>query len=108
MDDYRNKLYEMISAKKTNVRRIQHEKTTRSVSSESILQLRDLFQIERPLMTKTAVSSVSKNQERAAPIAQAECSDTDWESARTNVRGNSIEKNGTSSSLEGNGGTLRG
>lgn len=63
-------------------------------------------QIERPLMTKAVVTPV-KPQERTAPIAQAECSDTDWESARTNVRGNSIEKNG-SGSYEGSGGTLRG
>lgn len=33
VDDYRNKLYDMIVAKKTNVRRIQHDKGMRSVSA---------------------------------------------------------------------------
>ena len=63
--------------------------------------------MERPLVTKPSASTVPAKPEKAAPIAQAECSDTDWESARTNVRGNSIEKNG-SGSYEGSGGTLRG
>ncbi|VDO72349.1 unnamed protein product [Haemonchus placei] len=70
IDDYRNKLYDMMNQKKTHIRRIQHDK----------------------------IKLV-----RAAPIAQAECSDTDYDTARSMARAASVEKNGSLHS----GSTLR-
>ncbi|VDL72703.1 unnamed protein product [Nippostrongylus brasiliensis] len=87
IDDYRNKLYDMMNQKKTHIRRIQHEK---------------IKQIERPRTTTTVAtpsstvptsnskpSSMVRGDSRcnghgrgAAPIAQAECSDTDYDTAR--------------------------
>ncbi|VDM62036.1 unnamed protein product [Angiostrongylus costaricensis] len=63
IDDYRNKLYDMMNQKKTHIRRIQHDK----------------------------IRFVGKG---AAPIAQAECSDTDYDTARSIARAISVEKNG--------------
>ncbi|PIO71003.1 kinase domain protein, partial [Teladorsagia circumcincta] len=97
IDDYRNKLYDMMNQKKTHIRRIQHDK---------------IKLIERP-QTTTAVAPVVKpstpmrngsNVRGAAPIAQAECSDTDYDTARSMARAASVEKNGSLHS----GSTLRG
>ncbi|CAI5445852.1 unnamed protein product [Caenorhabditis angaria] len=73
IDDYRNRLYEMIDEKKT--RRIQHDRIK------------------------------MENDRSRAPIAQAECSDTDYDTARSLARATSVDKN--SSSLESSSGTLR-
>ncbi|PIO58443.1 hypothetical protein TELCIR_20121, partial [Teladorsagia circumcincta] len=68
--------------------------------------------IERP-QTTTAAAPVVKpstpmrngsNVRGAAPIAQAECSDTDYDTARSMARAASVEKNGSLHS----GSTLRG
>ncbi|WKY02942.1 hypothetical protein Q1695_016329 [Nippostrongylus brasiliensis] len=108
IDDYRNKLYDMMNQKKTHIRRIQHEK---------------IKQIERPRTTTTVAtpsstvptsnskpSSMVRGDSRcnghgrgAAPIAQAECSDTDYDTARSMARATSVEKNGSLTS----GSTLR-
>uniref|UniRef100_A0A158PCW9 Protein kinase domain-containing protein n=1 Tax=Angiostrongylus cantonensis TaxID=6313 RepID=A0A158PCW9_ANGCA len=75
IDDYRNKLYDMMNQKKTHIRRIQHDKIR-------------------------FVGTIGKG---AAPIAQAECSDTDYDTARSIARAMSVEKNGSLCS----GNTLR-
>uniref|UniRef100_A0A1I7X8L7 ING domain-containing protein n=1 Tax=Heterorhabditis bacteriophora TaxID=37862 RepID=A0A1I7X8L7_HETBA len=94
IEDYRNKLYDMINLKKTHIRRIQHDK----------------IKVERPV-SKTSLPSrdgkgVTSNGKGTAPIAQAECSDTDYDTARSLARATSVEKNG--SVYESSGGTLRG
>lgn len=103
IDDYRNKLYDMMNQKKTHIRRIQHDK---------------IKLIERPTTTtQTAVTAATIlkpsstpvrdlrtcNGRGAAPIAQAECSDTDYDTARSMARAISVEKNGSLHS----GSTLR-
>uniref|UniRef100_F1L9E7 Serine/threonine-protein kinase n=1 Tax=Ascaris suum TaxID=6253 RepID=F1L9E7_ASCSU len=83
VEDYRNKLYEMISAKKTHIRRIQHDRVPNGRASE----------VSR---TNGAVMNgrvtVKQQAERQAPIAQAECSDTDYDTARSICRAASIQK----------------
>ncbi|CAJ0943311.1 unnamed protein product, partial [Mesorhabditis belari] len=80
IDDYRNKLYEMITAKKTHIRRIQHERIRipekQPVASGS--QPGKSYSQPQP---QRGVSN-----ERSAPIAQAECSDTDYDTARSLAR----------------------
>uniref|UniRef100_A0A7I4YEH9 Mitogen-activated protein kinase n=2 Tax=Haemonchus contortus TaxID=6289 RepID=A0A7I4YEH9_HAECO len=96
IDDYRNKLYDMMNQKKTHIRRIQHDK---------------IKLIERPQTTSSTVTVVKpstpmrngSNVRGAAPIAQAECSDTDYDTARSMARAASVEKNGSLHS----GSTLR-
>ncbi|ETN75963.1 kinase domain protein [Necator americanus] len=88
IDDYRNKLYDMMNQKKTHIKRIQHEK---------------IKIVERPQTTSakpsTPIRDTSKTNGRAssggAPIAQAECSDTDYDTARSLARATSVEKNGS-------------
>ncbi|KAJ1364082.1 Mitogen-activated protein kinase 15 [Parelaphostrongylus tenuis] len=92
IDDYRNKLYDIMNQKKTHIRRIQHEK---------------IRFVERPPPATTKPSTPVKDQKMTgkgkAPIAQAECSDTDYDTARSIARAMSVEKNGTVCS----GNTLR-
>ncbi|CAD6197380.1 unnamed protein product, partial [Caenorhabditis auriculariae] len=90
IDDYRNRLYEMMSAKKTHIRRIQHDKIR--------FEDQKRFSDERS-------SEESRTAEARAPIAQAECSDTDYDTARSVARAASVDKNG--SSHESSSGTLR-
>ncbi|KHJ96694.1 hypothetical protein OESDEN_03341 [Oesophagostomum dentatum] len=97
IDDYRNKLYEMMNQKKTHVKRLQHDK---------------IKLVERPQTTITKPSTPARDMAKAngrttaggAPIAQAECSDTDYDTARSLARAASVEKNGSLHS----GSTLRG
>ncbi|EFO83501.1 hypothetical protein CRE_02911 [Caenorhabditis remanei] len=77
IDDYRDRLYEMIDEKKASFKRIQHDKI-------------------RPF---------GEDRSRA-PIAQAECSDTDYDTARSLQKSTSMDKN-TSSSHDSSSGTLR-
>ncbi|EYC33584.1 hypothetical protein Y032_0002g880 [Ancylostoma ceylanicum] len=96
IDDYRNKLYDMMNQKKTHIRRIQHDR---------------IKIVERPQTTatkpSTPVREAAKTNGRVssggAPIAQAECSDTDYDTARSLARAASVEKNGSLHS----GSTLR-
>ncbi|KAE9420019.1 hypothetical protein Angca_005661 [Angiostrongylus cantonensis] len=92
IDDYRNKLYDMMNQKKTHIRRIQHDK---------------IRFVERPQPTTTKSSTPAREGKTigkgAAPIAQAECSDTDYDTARSIARAMSVEKNGSLCS----GNTLR-
>ncbi|CAB3402944.1 unnamed protein product [Caenorhabditis bovis] len=76
VDDYRNELYRLISEKKMNAQKIHHER----------------------------IPPVTRDQSRA-PIAQAECSDTDYDTARSLARAVSVDKN--ASSHESSSGTLR-
>ncbi|CAJ0596856.1 unnamed protein product [Cylicocyclus nassatus] len=99
IDDYRNKLYEMMNQKKTHVKRIQHEKIRIGERPHTV--------IAKP---STPVREVMKANGRSssgtaggAPIAQAECSDTDYDTARSLARAASVEKNGSLNS----GSTLR-
>lgn len=80
IDDYRDRLYEMIDEKKASFKRIEHDKI-------------------RPF------GSPQKDKDRA-PIAQAECSDTDYDTARSLQKSTSMDKN-TSSSHDSSSGTLR-
>lgn len=75
IDDYRDRLYEMIDEKKASFKRIQHDK------------------IEK-----------IKAGDNRAPIAQAECSDTDYDTARSLQKSTSLDKN---SSHDSSSGTLR-
>ncbi|CCD63173.1 Mitogen-activated protein kinase 15 [Caenorhabditis elegans] len=77
IDDYRDRLYEMIDEKKASFKRIQHEK----------------------------IRPYGEDKSRA-PIAQAECSDTDYDTARSLQRTTSMDKN-NSSSHDSSSGTLR-
>ncbi|KHJ80427.1 mitogen-activated protein kinase domain protein [Oesophagostomum dentatum] len=96
IDDYRNKLYEMMNQKKTHMKRLQHDK---------------IKLVERPQTTVTKPSTPARDMAKAngrttaggAPIAQAECSDTDYDTARSLARAASVEKNGSLHS----GSTLR-
>ncbi|CAP38066.2 Protein CBG21144 [Caenorhabditis briggsae] len=78
IDDYRDRLYEMIDEQKASFKRIQHDKI-------------------RPFSPK---------DKSRAPIAQAECSDTDYDTARSLQKSTSMDKN-TSSSHDSSAGTLR-
>uniref|UniRef100_A0A0N4UF66 Protein kinase domain-containing protein n=1 Tax=Dracunculus medinensis TaxID=318479 RepID=A0A0N4UF66_DRAME len=80
IDEYRNKLYEIIQQKKTNTRKIQlYNKTTnnlnRCTTESANIRRSNIF-------TNVKLLNESKKKERKAPIAQAECSDTDYETAR--------------------------
>lgn len=75
IDDYRDRLYEMIDEKKASFKRLQHDKI-------------------RPF----------GGDPNRAPIAQAECSDTDYDTARSLQKSTSLDKN---SSHDSSTGTLR-
>uniref|UniRef100_A0A8R1IJ89 Mitogen-activated protein kinase n=3 Tax=Caenorhabditis japonica TaxID=281687 RepID=A0A8R1IJ89_CAEJA len=78
IDDYRDRLYEMIDQKNASFKRLQHDK----------------------------IKPFGETDKSRAPIAQAECSDTDYDTARSLQRATSLDKNG--SSHDSSSGTLRG
>ncbi|KJH50271.1 mitogen-activated protein kinase domain protein [Dictyocaulus viviparus] len=92
IDDYRNKLYEIMNQKKTHIRRLQHDKIK--------FVERQRTTTAKPTMP---VKDVRTSNKVTAPIAQAECSDTDYDTARSMTKPVNVEKNGSVQS----GNTLR-
>ncbi|PAV72029.1 hypothetical protein WR25_22461 [Diploscapter pachys] len=121
IDDYRNKLYDMMQQKKTSIRRIHHEKikieetnghlNRRTSPPKENLQSNGTHdspqkgsQGGQTMWMNPAVNG--NGHSKAAPIAQAECSDTDYDTARS--RGISVDKAANGSLYDNStGGTLR-
>ncbi|KAL4003819.1 Extracellular signal-regulated kinase 2 domain protein [Acanthocheilonema viteae] len=106
IDDYRNKLYEMIQQDNTYVKRIQHNRNN-SRSQDTTTTTTPLTNTNGQAVTtngrlSSAVRRSSSNNairtvkqpiiEAKAPIAQAECSDTDYDTSRSIYRPASIDK----------------
>jgi len=98
IDDYRSKLYDLITQKKTHIRRIQHENRPIRVNADYTKSNRavvvqrsraDSMRVERET---NQVKRVGPESRKAAPIAQAECSDTDFDTARTGRGGDQRER----------------
>ncbi|CAG9540396.1 unnamed protein product [Cercopithifilaria johnstoni] len=108
IDDYRNKLYEMIQQDKTYVKRTQRNQiVTNNTKSQNITTKTPLTNTNgQAVATNDRLSSgirrsSSNNAVRTAkqsvvegkaPIAQGECSDTDYDTARSICRPVSIDK----------------
>uniref|UniRef100_A0A0M3IYR1 Mitogen-activated protein kinase n=1 Tax=Anisakis simplex TaxID=6269 RepID=A0A0M3IYR1_ANISI len=126
IDDYRNKLYDMISTKKTHIRRIQHDRvpiarnTTKHYAStvnRSNGNASTVATVNGRIATSSSSASIEQNsnmnsntttnnrnpptEPRKAPIAQAECSDTDFDTARSICRAISVEKNKSNNASDG-------
>ncbi|EFO17262.1 hypothetical protein LOAG_11238 [Loa loa] len=109
IDDYRNKLYEMIQQNRTYVKRIQHNRaisnntklhnaTTTKISHTNTIGQGNtangrLSSYVRRSSSNNAIRTVKQSvMEPKAPIAQAECSDTDYDTSRSIYRPVSIDK----------------
>uniref|UniRef100_A0A0R3RIK3 Mitogen-activated protein kinase n=1 Tax=Elaeophora elaphi TaxID=1147741 RepID=A0A0R3RIK3_9BILA len=109
IDDYRNKLYEMIQQNKTCVKRIQHNRTITdnsksqnaatatspltNTNGQAVATNGRLSSSVRRSSSSIAIRTVKQPATEAkAPIAQAECSDTDYDTARSIYRPTSIDK----------------
>uniref|UniRef100_A0A0R3R2V7 Non-specific serine/threonine protein kinase n=1 Tax=Brugia timori TaxID=42155 RepID=A0A0R3R2V7_9BILA len=90
IDDYRNKLYEMIQENRTYVKRIQHNRT----NGQTIATNGRLSSVIRRSSSNNGIRTMKQQSvmEPKAPIAQAECSDTDYDTARSINRPVSIDK----------------
>uniref|UniRef100_A0A1I8EFN8 Mitogen-activated protein kinase n=1 Tax=Wuchereria bancrofti TaxID=6293 RepID=A0A1I8EFN8_WUCBA len=115
IDDYRNKLYEMIQENRTYVKRIQHNRvitaattTTKAITTTTTMTAAPLMNTNgQTIAANGRLSSVIRRSssnhairtmkqqsvmQPKAPIAQAECSDTDYDTARSIYRPASIDK----------------
>ncbi|VDO48700.1 unnamed protein product [Onchocerca flexuosa] len=109
IDDYRNKLYEMIQQNKSYIRRIQHNRTITNNSKsnnttgtttpltntngQAVVTNGRLSSVVRRSSSNIAIRTVKQSvTEPKAPIAQAECSDTDYDTSRSIYRSVSIDK----------------
>ncbi|VDK70013.1 unnamed protein product [Litomosoides sigmodontis] len=111
IDDYRDKLYEMIQQDKTYVKRTRNNRTVTSSSSKlqnttttatslknangaTVVRNGRLSCGARRSSSGNAVRTVKQQPvlEAKAPIAQAECSDTDYDTARSVYRSVSVDK----------------
>ncbi|OZC08430.1 hypothetical protein X798_04490 [Onchocerca flexuosa] len=118
IDDYRNKLYEMIQQNKSYIRRIQHNRTITNNSKsnnttgtttpltntngQAVVTNGRLSSVVRRSSSNIAIRTVKQSvTEPKAPIAQAECSDTDYDTSRSIYRSNGticVQQTTTSSS----------
>uniref|UniRef100_A0A914W455 Mitogen-activated protein kinase n=1 Tax=Plectus sambesii TaxID=2011161 RepID=A0A914W455_9BILA len=113
IDDYRNNLYELIVNKKTNIRRIQHDTVLRprnngSVRNGEVIDNGVVAPQQQPPSNNNKPTSQSTSPQRpvvhsvqqkvsvrarkSAPIAESECSDTDFDTARSTRRKSVDEK----------------
>ncbi|GMR42535.1 hypothetical protein PMAYCL1PPCAC_12730, partial [Pristionchus mayeri] len=89
IDDYREKLYQLIQEKRANTRKLTHDRIN------TVLQPRaSTANQEKRSNDWNEGRRKSSAHDRAAPIAQAECSDTDYDTARNSAQRQGYEMNG--------------